>query len=309
MIVALAGGVGAARFLAGLALARPTEKITAIVNTADDFTLHGLYISPDLDTVTYTLASAHNAEAGWGLAGDTFSAMESLDRYGGQSWFRLGDRDLGTHLYRTQRLSEGVSLSQITAEITAAWNLTTTLLPMSDQPVRTMITLEDGEEVSFQRYFVAMGHSVPVRAIRYDKADYAKPAEGVLEAIGEASSVVICPSNPFLSIGPIRAIPGIEAALAARREQCVAISPLIGGKAVKGPADRLMAELGQQPSSASVARIYSPIASVLVVDHSDASWAASVEEAGMRCKPSSTLMSDSLRSAALAEDALAAIGR
>ncbi|HEV2368256.1 MAG TPA: 2-phospho-L-lactate transferase, partial [Acidimicrobiales bacterium] len=281
-ITALAGGVGAARMLRGVLAVAPPEDVTAVVNTGDDLVLHGLHISPDIDTVTYTLAGAVDPGTGWGLAGETWCAMDALERYGGQTWFRLGDTDLATHLYRTQRLSEGASLSTITAEICSAWQLRLRVLPMTDDPVRTMLRVESQGEVSFQDYFVRQRHDVTVESVGFTGAERARPAPGVLDAIGRADVVLVCPSNPVVSIGPILAVPGIEEALVARRERTVAVSPIIAGAAVKGPADRLLRELGHDASVVGVARIYAPFASTLVIDGADADLAPAVEALGVR---------------------------
>ena len=306
MLVALAGGVGAARFLAGLVdVVRPAE-VVAVVNTGDDVVLHGLHVSPDIDTVTYTLAGAVDPDAGWGLRGETWQAMAALERYGGLTWFRLGDRDLGTHLYRTQRLVEGATLSQITTEIAAAWGVEARLLPMSDDRVETRVDVDGHGEIGFQDYFVRLGHSVPARAVRFAGADEARPAPGVLDAVARAETVLVCPSNPILSIDPILAVPGVRDAVVARRSDTVAVSPIIAGAAVKGPADRLMAELGHEPSVVGVARLYAPIAATLVVDEADAGRAGEVEAAGMRCVVAPTLMRDRARAAALARAVLEA---
>ena len=246
MITALAGGVGAARLLRGLVRVVAPDEVTAVVNTGDDTELHGLHISPDLDTVTYTLAGLNDDERGWGLAGETWRVMDSLERLGGETWFRLGDHDLATHLYRTQRLAEGATLSQVTAEITQSLGVDVPLLPMSDDPVRTRLTLLGGPEVSFQEYFVGHRHAVAVSSVRFAGAEAAGPAPGVLDAIAGAEVVVVCPSNPIVSIGPLLAVPGIADALRARRDQVVAVSPIVAGAALKGPADRLMAELGHE---------------------------------------------------------------
>ncbi|MGI9603929.1 MAG: 2-phospho-L-lactate transferase, partial [Acidimicrobiales bacterium] len=234
MIVTLAGGVGAARMLSGLQRAFDPSQLVAVVNTADDVVLHGLHVSPDLDTVVYTLAGAVNPDTGWGLVGETWQAMSALERYDGITWFSLGDQDLATHLYRTQRLTEGAPLHVVSGEIARAWDLELTVLPMTDDPVRTMVTVPGEGEIGFQEYFVQRAHSVAVTAVRFAGADQAVPAPGVLDAIAEAEAVVIAPSNPIVSIGPLLAVPGIEAALAARRDQVVAVSPIVGGKALKG---------------------------------------------------------------------------
>jgi LPPG:FO 2-phospho-L-lactate transferase len=277
----------------------PASEITAIVNTADDVVLHGLHVSPDLDTVTYTLAEAGNPETGWGLAGETWQAMDALDRFGGPTWFRLGDRDLGTHLHRTGRLAEGAGLATVTAEIAAAWGLEVTLLPMTEDPVATMVTLADGGgtgreaggEVGFQEYFVRLGHSVAVDSVRFDGAENSRPGPGVLDALAGADVVVIAPSNPIVSIGPLLAVPGIADALRARRADTVAVSPIVAGAALKGPADRLMRELGHEASVVGVARLYRDLAATLVVDTADAGLADAVEAEGMACVVTDTIMS------------------
>lgn len=302
MIVTLAGGVGAARFLSGLLQVVDSADATAIVNTGDDLRLHGLHISPDLDTVTYTLAGAVNPETGWGLAGETWQAMAALEAYGGETWFRLGDLDLGTHLYRTGRLRAGAPLSTVTEEITARWGLRLAIVPATDQPLRTVVTLAvDGREVDFQTYFVGMGHSVPVRSVRFDGVDQARPAPGVLDAIGAADTVVIAPSNPIVSIAPVLAVPGILDAVARRRADVVAVSPIVAGAALKGPADRMLDELGHEPSVVGVARMYAPFAGTLVVDVADAHLADAVEAEGLRCVVTETVMKEPGIAAALAK--------
>ena len=307
MITVLAGGVGAARLLRGMVRAVPASDVTAIVNTADDVVLHGLHVSPDLDTVTYTLAEAGNPETGWGLAGETWQAMDALERLGGHAWFRLGDRDLGTHLHRTGRLAEGAGLATVTAEITAAWGLELTLLPMTEDRVATMVTLarcdeareesseqtseQASREVGFQEYFVRLGHSVAVESVRFDGAQESLPGPGVLDALADADVVVIAPSNPIVSIGPLLAVPGIAEALRSRRADTVAVSPIVAGVALKGPADRLMRELGHEASVVGVARIYRDLAATLVVDTADAGLADAVEAEGMACVVTDTIMS------------------
>jgi LPPG:FO 2-phospho-L-lactate transferase len=304
-VAVLAGGVGAARFLAGLVQVVDPTTVTAVVNVGDDLELHGLHVSPDLDTVTYTLAGQVNPETGWGLAGETWQAMDMVGRYGGPDWFRLGDRDLGTHLFRTGRLRGGAPLSAATAEIAAAWGLGLRLLPATDDRLRTMVTLaESGEEVDFQSYFVGRRHGVAISAVRFDGADAARPGPGVLEAIASADVLVCAPSNPIVSIGPVLAVPGLRDAVAARRNRVVAVSPIIAGSALKGPADRMLVELGHEASVVGVARLYQDWCSTLVVDEADAGSAAAVEAEGVRCVVAPTIMRDPATSAALARTVL-----
>lgn len=300
-VAVISGGVGAARFLRGLidAVEHP-DTIAAVVNTGDDCSLHGLAISPDLDTVTYTLAGAIDPERGWGLVGETWRAMESLERYGNvrpvgsaaaPTWFNLGDRDLATHFYRTARLAEGATLTEVTDEIRRAWDVPITILPMSDEPLATMVMIDDDgtREVSFQDYFVRLRHSVPVTGLRFaGTASLSGPARAALLA---ATTVVIAPSNPLVSIGPIRFLDGVDELLADRRSSVVAVSPIVGGAALKGPADRMLRELGHEPSVVGVARLYASIASTLVIDDVDAHHADAVEAAGMRCIVTPTVMS------------------
>ena len=211
MITALAGGVGAARLIRGMIEVVSPESITAIVNVGDDTDLHGLHISPDLDTVLYTLADAINPETGWGLAGETWRVMESLGRLGGITWFNLGDQDLATHCYRTQRLHEGAGLGEVTAELARSFDVGIRMLPVTDDPLQTRLTLVDGTEVGFQEYFVKLHHDVAVRSIRFDQAEHARPGPGVLDAVAAAETIVLCPSNPVISIDPLLAVPGVRA--------------------------------------------------------------------------------------------------
>lgn len=350
-VAAIAGGVGAAKMLRGLAAVTGEAGLTAIVNTGDDTVLHGLYVCPDLDTITYTLGGAANPVTGWGIEGETWAVMEALRQFeqldlpeaGKLTWFNLGDRDLATHLFRTGRLAAGVPLSQVASEIAARFGVTTRLLPMSDDPVRTMVTLAEGApvpafgglgrtgapgslgtaaldrdataasdraqgraEIGFQEYFVGLGHSVEVAGLRFAGADQARPAPGVIEAIEQADVVVICPSNPLVSIGPVLAVPGIARAVAARRESVVAVSPIVAGRALKGPADRMLSELGSEASVVGVAHLWSAVASTLVVDEADAALGPEVERAGMACTVTRTVMSGPQESERLAEVVLAA---
>jgi LPPG:FO 2-phospho-L-lactate transferase len=306
-VCVLAGGVGAARLLAGMVRVVPPVDITAVVNVADDDRIHGLAVSPDIDTVLYTVSGRIDPDRGWGLAGETWRAMEALraiattvgrDDLG---WFNLGDADLGTHLYRTTRLGEGATLTEVTAELTRAFGVGCRVLPVSDDPLGTRLTTTRGDRLAFQEYFVRERHSVAVAEVTVAGAETARPAPGVLEAIGTAERVVIAPSNPIVSIGPLLAVPGVRDAVAARRADTVAVSPIVGGAALKGPADRLMAELGHEVSVVGVARLYQDLAAILVVDDVDAGLAPAVEAEGIRCVVAPTIMSDPDRAAALAQ--------
>jgi LPPG:FO 2-phospho-L-lactate transferase len=308
-VAVLCGGVGAARFLRGLVEVVEPATVSAIVNVGDDAEIHGLHVSPDIDTVVYTLADAIDPGRGWGLAGETWHAAEVLARYGNPTWFALGDRDLATHVFRTQRLRQGQTLTDVTAHQAASWELVVRVLPVTDDRLRTKVTLDDagepGAEIDFQEYFVGLGHDVGIRGVRFDGAAASAPAPGVIEAIDGASTVVIAPSNPIVSIDPVLAVPGVRDALVARREDAVAVSPIVGGLAVKGPAARMLVELGHEASVVGVARLYAPLASTLVVDAVDADLAPAVEAEGMRCTVTDTVMGSVERSAALATKVLA----
>ena len=314
-IVVVSGGVGAARFLRGLVDAvDDPSSITAVVNTADDCEIHGLSISPDLDTVTYTLAGAIDPERGWGLVGETWTAMESLARYehvrpaGSRSanrWFNLGDRDLATHLYRTARRIEGAALTTVTDEIRRAWDVPISIVPMSDDPIATTVDTAEHGEISFQDYFVRLHHDVAVTAVHF-RGD-ARLSQTARHALEQADVIVIAPSNPLVSIGPIRSLPDVDELLAARRDRVVAVSPIVGGAALKGPADHMLVELGHEASVVGVARLYAPIASVLVVDEVDADLAGDVTDAGMRCVVTPSIMSTPDRARALAIATVGAI--
>ncbi len=306
MITALAGGVGAARFLRGLLQVVPPGSVTVVVNTGDDDWFHDLLVCPDLDTVTYTLAGVEQPERGWGLAGETFATMDALERYGFDTWFRLGDRDLATHLFRTQRWREGATLSTIANEIATSWGIETRLLPMSDEPVRTRITTPGGE-LAMQEWFVRDRAEPPVTAVAFAGAKKARPAPGVLEAIDAADTILVCPSNPVISIGPLLAVPGIRDALIGRRDRVVAVSPIIAGKTVRGPADRLMAGLDMEVSCVGVARAYADFCGTIVIDHADADECGPIAGLGMLAIATDTLMRDARVAAALARDTLAAV--
>ncbi len=311
MLAALAGGVGAARFLRGLVQVVPPDDITVIVNTGDDDWFHGLLVCPDLDTVTYTLAGVENPDTGWGLAGETFAANQALERYGRPTWFGLGDRDLATHLYRSDRVRAGASLSTIAAEIAAAWDVRSRLLPMSDDPVSTRIDVRTSEgsvsELHMQEWFVRERAEPPVAAVRFEGVERAAAAPGVFEALDQAETIVVCPSNPVISIGPILAVPGMRDALRRRRDRVVGVSPIIAGAPVKGPADRLMGPLGMEVSCVGVARAYRDFCSALVIDGGDAVRAPEVEALGVHAVVTDTLMRDARVAAALARNTLDAV--
>lgn len=289
MIVALAGGVGAARFLDGLVRVIPPKDVFVIGNTGDDAEIHGLHISPDLDTVTYTLAGLANPVHGWGLRGDTFHNLEALRRLGADAWFQLGDQDLATHIFRTERLRAGAKLSQVTREINAALGVKSAIVPMSDNPVRTMVETRAGL-LDFQDYFVRRRTRDAVQGIRFRGAEKSKPAPGVLNAIAQADAVIVCPSNPLISIGPILAVPGIRRALERRRGPTIAISPIVGGRALKGPAAKMMRSLKMSASAQGVAQFYKGIVNVLVLDKEDEAQASKIESQGMRAIVTDTIM-------------------
>ena len=311
MVVALAGGVGAARFLRGLVRVIDPVGLTVIVNTADDDRFHGLAVSPDLDTVTYTLAGAEHPEQGWGLAAETFAVMDASARYGADTWFRLGDRDLATHLYRSRRLAEGATLTEVTHEIGAAWGVIPRLLPMSNDRIATRVTVRrpDGrpEDLAMQEWFVRERTQPPVIGVEFVGALDASPGPDVLAAIESAETILVCPSNPVISIGPILAVPGVRTALVRRRDRVVGVSPIIAGAPVRGPADRLMDPLGIEVSCVGVARAYAEFCGTLVIDAGDAARAAEVEAAGVRAVVADTLMTDARIAAALAQHTLDAV--
>ena len=311
MICVLAGGVGAARFLTGLVQLVPPNQITVIVNTADDINLHGLHIAPDLDTITYTLAKVHNAETGWGLANETWKAMDALRQLEGPTWFKLGDQDLGTHLYRTGRLADGIKLTEVTAEITSAFGLEIQLLPMTEERVETRVTLaaedKEGAEIGFQEWFVGLNHNSKISAVRFDGIEEAQPGPEVLKTIENAETIVIAPSNPIVSIGPILAIPGITESLKNSKNKTVAISPIVAGATIKGPADQMMADLGYEPSVVGVADFYSEISKILVIDNADTHLANRIEELGTLCSITNTIMTDEKAATDLAKVVLESI--
>lgn len=290
-VAIVCGGVGAARLLVGLQRVVPPRAITAIANVGDDLELHGLHISPDLDTIVYTTSGAVSTERGWGLEGESWQAMTMLGRYGGADWFSLGDRDLGTHLFRTQRLADGATLAEVTAEIAAAWELGFNLLPVTNDRLRTMVKPVDSGEISFQEYFVGRQHDVAVTAVRFDGAASTTPAPGVLEALHQADHIIIAPSNPVVSIDPVLAVPGVRNALIERRKNVTTVSPIIGGKALKGPADRLLQELGHESSVLGVGRWYQDLTGTLIIDTVDADHQTALEALGIDIVVMPTIMS------------------
>jgi LPPG:FO 2-phospho-L-lactate transferase len=308
-VAVICGGVGAARLLRGAIAGWPRERLSAVVNVGDDTTFHGLRVCPDLDTILYTLSNSVNPETGWGLANETWRAVSRLreiaERNGRSDigWFALGDLDIGTHLYRTSRLAQGASLTEVTTELVRSFDLQLPLLPVTDDPVATKVTTALGV-MDFQDYFVRHHHDVEVSEVHFDGADTARITEATRRAF-EADVLVIAPSNPLVSIGPMRAIPEVGQTLHRRREDTVAISPLVGGKALKGPADRMMAELGHRPDSLGVAALYKDIASTIVIDTADEALRGPIEALGMNCVVADTIMDSAERSQALFEIAVA----
>jgi len=298
-IVVLCGGVGAAKLLQGLVKVVAPNSVTAIVNTGDDLSLHGLHICPDIDTVIYTLGNEINPDTGWGLRDEGWRAMDMVAMYGGVDWFRLGDRDIGTHLFRTQRLSEGATLSEVTREIAAKWGVGVNVIPMSNDPVRTIVTTVRGKDLNFQDYFVRLAHDVEIASIKFQGHETAHPAPELISEILEADIILVAPSNPLVSIAPILSIAGIRDALQKRRKDVIAISGIIGGKALKGPAGRLLNELGYEASATTVAEIYKDIAGTFVIDDVDKHEKKRIQELGLNCIITDTVMTNSTKAADL----------
>ncbi|HEX6262899.1 MAG TPA: 2-phospho-L-lactate transferase [Actinomycetota bacterium] len=307
-VAALAGGVGAGKLLRGLVRAVDPSDVTVIGNVGDDMVHLGLHISPDLDSVAYWLSGEMDRERGWGRAGETFRAMEELGRLGEQAWFSLGDRDLATHLHRTQRLNEGASLSDVTAELCEALRVPCRVLPVTDDSVRTWIDVQGGS-LPFQMYWVAHGAEPKVERVRFEGAEKARPAAGALEAIAEADAIVICPSNPVVSVMPILAVPGVHEALRERRDRVVGISPIVGGTVLQGMADKLMPAMGLEVSAAGAAEGYRGLLAAWVVDERDRDLAPKIEEReGLRVGVTDTIMVDDEASERLASFALELLG-
>lgn len=307
-VVALAGGVGAARFLRGLVRVVEPSSITVVVNTADDVERHGLWVSPDIDSVLYTLSGLHDEERGWGLRDESWNALAALRALGEETWFQLGDRDLATHVWRTARRRAGVPLSAITAQQCAALGVAVRVVPMSDDEVTTRVACEGLGDLHFQEYFVREQCRPAITAIRFDGVSRARPAPGVLEALSSCDAVIVCPSNPVISIGPILAVPGIRAALQAA-PRCVAVTPIVAGAALKGPAAEMLRSQGVAVSAAGVAGLYADFCSVMVVDRRDAAVAADVAALGLQPVVAETVMASVDDAAALASVVMqAAVG-
>jgi LPPG:FO 2-phospho-L-lactate transferase len=308
-VVTLAGGIGGAKLAFGLdrALGAARPGLTVVVNTGDDLEVHGLHVSPDVDTVMYTLAGVADRERGWGLADETWQAMTMLERYGAETWFRLGDRDLATHLRRTARLTEGASLSEITAQLASALGVRAALLPMSDDDVRTRLRTSNGW-LDFQEWFVRRRQADQVTEIRFEGVEASHPAPGVLEAIAATGLVVLCPSNPYVSIAPILAVPGMREALLAAGASVVAVTPIVAGRALRGPADRMLEWLGSEASSAGVAQLYSErhpgLLDGFVIDRRDAALEPRVAALDLKVLVADTVMESDTDRIALARAVL-----
>jgi LPPG:FO 2-phospho-L-lactate transferase len=289
LITALAGGVGAARFLTGLTKLIPQEELSVIANTGDDIEMFGLHISPDIDIVAYTLAGIVDEEKGWGIKGDTFQCLDMLKKHGHDTWFNLGDKDLATHIYRTDRLSQGFSLAQITSEISRSLGLKVKILPMTNDKFETHITTSEGT-MHFEEYFVRRQFRDEVLGVEFVGAETAKPAPGVAEAILEAELIVVCPSNPIVSIGTILGVKGVRDALLRTNARVVGVSPIVGGAPIKGPADKLLRGLGLEVSAFSVAELYSDFLDAFVIDSVDAALKSRIAQLGVDVKVTSTVM-------------------
>jgi LPPG:FO 2-phospho-L-lactate transferase len=302
-ITALAGGVGASKLLLGLYEVMDPEALTIIVNTGDDIALHGLKISPDLDIVTYTLAGIVDPAKGWGVRGETFHALKRLAGYGRPNWFNLGDRDLATHIHRTALLGEGKTLSQCAESIRIALGVKARILPMSDDPVPTIIDSSEGA-LHFQEYLVKRRAEPIVKGIRFDGAESARSAPGVLEAISDAGRIIICPSNPLISIGPILAVPQVRGQLHSRKAQVFAVCPIVGGKSLKGPSNKMLAQLGYQPTALGVAKLYADFTGTFVIDPVDKAQAPAISALAMRVAVLPTVMKTSAQKRKLARSLL-----
>jgi LPPG:FO 2-phospho-L-lactate transferase len=306
MIVALGGGIGGSKLLLGLSQVIDPAELTIIVNTGDDFVLHGLTICPDLDTVTYTLAGLADQERGWGLDGDTFNALSWLGRYGREVWFNLGDRDLATHLHRTALLRQGLTLTDAADEIRRSLGVRPRILPMANEPVSTIVLTDQGPQ-RLQEYLVRDGARDNVRGVSFVGVERSRPAPGVLESIGAAEGIILCPSNPVISIGPILAVPGIRDALRMTRAPVVAISPIVGGRSLKGPTDKCLAGLGHDISALSVARLYQDLLDLFIIDRLDAELLPAIEALSVKTSTAETVMRNLEVKISLAKEALSCL--
>jgi LPPG:FO 2-phospho-L-lactate transferase len=302
-VCALAGGVGGAKLASGLQDILPPGDLSVVVNTADDFDLWELHICPDLDTVMYTLAGISNPQTGWGIAGESFETLNMVERYGEETWFKLGDRDLATHILRTSRMRSGETLTEVAVGLSGVLGVDSAVLPMSDDPVSTVLETPEGR-LEFQEYFVRRGQKDEVLAIELRGIRDARPTERVLAAISSADAIVLCPSNPVVSVGPILALPGMTEALASSSAPKVAVSPIVGGRALKGPADRMLSSLGHEVSATGVARMYSGLVDGMVIDRTDEGERAGIETLGMRVLVTQSVMRDAEDRARLASETL-----
>ncbi|MGK2966775.1 MAG: 2-phospho-L-lactate transferase [Tepidiformaceae bacterium] len=306
MYTVFAGGVGASRFLQGLVQVVAPRDVTVISNTGDDVEMFGLHVSPDTDIVIYALAGAVNPKTGWGLTGDTFQVVDALQRYGYQRWFNLGDQDLATAVHRTRLLKAGQPLHAVVDGIARAWGLECRVIPMSNERIETRIDGPAGE-LPFQEYMVRLRTEVDVQGVRFAGVEKAVPAPGVIEAIRDSKAVVLAPSNPLVSIGPILAVPGLRQALAESKATRVAVSPIIAGQVIKGPAAKMLQTLGHEVSAVGVAKIYQGLIDVMVIDEQDRALAPRIEALEMRCVVTDTIMADAERKAALARVVVEAV--
>jgi LPPG:FO 2-phospho-L-lactate transferase len=302
-VCALAGGVGGAKLASGLQDVLPPGDLSVVVNTADDFDLWGLHICPDLDTVMYTLAGIANPDTGWGVADESFETLNMLERYGEEAWFKLGDRDLATHVLRTSRVRSGEALTEVTSKLSGALGVESAVLPMSDDPVLTVLETPEGR-LEFQEYFVRRRQQDEVLGVELRGIRDARPTERVLAAISGADAIILCPSNPVVSVGPILALPGMTEALASSSAPRVAVSPIVGGRALKGPADRMLASLGHEVSATGVARMYAGLVDGMIVDRADENERAGIEALGMRVLVTQSVMRDAGDRARLASETL-----
>ena len=303
-VLALAGGVGGAKLALGLARCLPSGDLVICVNTGDDETFHGLHVSPDLDTMMYTLSGLSNQKTGWGVAGDTFTALEMLGKFGVDTWFNLGDRDFATHIRRSQLLTEGKTLSEVTSELNQSLGVFHSVVPMSNDPVKTVLSTDEGE-LPMQRYFVGRRAEPKVFEVRYVGVENATAAPGLLDSLAKCGMLVLCPSNPYLSLGPILALPGVRRLMRDFSGKKVCVSPIVGRDAVNGPAGKIMAELGKQVSCVEVAREYRDICAVFVMDNEDQDLASEIEEMGLTPLVTSTIMETEEDKIALAREILA----